>query len=199
QLIYLMNIDGSGIERVTQLRSRKPSWSPDGLQIAFTSVADTIIVADLQQPREIALGGGASADWSPDAQQLVVDVPFPVSGIGIVAADGTGRRMLTPGAAFFSEPDWSPLGDWIAFADSLGSEWDIFLLPTDCLWDCEPQRIQLTSAGSRDIMPDWSRDGARIAYVCDVDVCVLHVATGAIERLTRLPPYAGAGAPAWRP
>ncbi|MDX2138586.1 MAG: hypothetical protein SF123_10870, partial [Chloroflexota bacterium] len=47
QLIYLMNIDGSGIERVTQLRSRKPSWSPDGLQIAFTSVADTIIVADL--------------------------------------------------------------------------------------------------------------------------------------------------------
>lgn len=74
-----------------------PSWSPDGRQVAGTSVDGVTVVSmeDLTEfrvvyPRE--LGSYTSAvEWSPDGRQLVFEARDPVTGgFAIYGVDATG-------------------------------------------------------------------------------------------------------------
>jgi hypothetical protein len=123
----------------------EPSWSADGRRIAFQRLVDTgagilstVEVLDLDSstidvvavapPRTMY----AAPDWSPDNASLVVEVveladlssadiavESTGSALGIIelATPDAEVRMITALDRFASNPDWSPVGDLIVFAE----------------------------------------------------------------------------------
>jgi hypothetical protein len=92
------------------------AWSPDGTRIAF-----------LQNQGDIWLvpaGGGAVTSvrtpqtmlpntlaWSPGPQLVFDETGTSPTGVWTVAADGSGLRVLVPGA---TSPSWAPGGNYFA-------------------------------------------------------------------------------------
>jgi len=86
-------------------------------------------------------------------------------------ADGTGQTNLTPtapGVDNFHEyqPSWAPSGAQLTFVRELEGEIiseqsDIFVMDADPVTD---EAINLTQTDESEIDPDWSPDGAKIAF-----------------------------------
>jgi Tol biopolymer transport system component len=95
--LYLANADGTNVRRLThdRLDAREPSFSPEGTRIVYA------------------------------ARVLDASNYYTEHGaIDLIAVDGTHRRSLTSGlhgdAGF---PTWSPDGRWIAFIDTVSTEY----------------------------------------------------------------------------
>lgn len=88
------------------------------------------------------------------------------SEIYSVAADGRGRRLLTPpaGAGIDVDQAWSPDGKRIAFASWRHGDADIHVMNGD-----GTGVERLTTLPGDEISPRWSRDGRRIAFLAGVD------------------------------
>jgi Tol biopolymer transport system component len=66
--VYVMNADGSGIERLTESPSRSPRWSPDGSQIVYQRFRDgahDLFIMDANGNNSRALVENPGADFSP--------------------------------------------------------------------------------------------------------------------------------------
>lgn len=77
--IYVINADGSGLERLTRNDTRDgcPAWSPDGQLLAFTSDRDGnnevyVMRADGSDQRRLTDTPGSEfhPDWSPDGRLI---------------------------------------------------------------------------------------------------------------------------------
>jgi Tol biopolymer transport system component len=136
--IYVMDADGSQQQRLAGDRwsDQRPAWSPDGRTIVFTSFrnrdpnllgignaeilvadADTSGVRNLTRTR---FWEGEPA-WAPDGRQIAYAIrrdfgPRGVFRVGVMNADGTGKRLLPPvpdrrnpgGLANSCCPAWQP-------------------------------------------------------------------------------------------
>ena len=139
--ICVANADGSGIARLTDLKSGLalgPSWSPDGRQIAF-----------------ISLGTGDE----------------DTSSIYVMNADGSNMKQLTDHPPGGWGPSWSPDGRRIAFIGSLGTGDEdtpaIYVMNADGsgvtrLVDYDDEALAIS--GTSNLSLSWSPDGRQMAF-----------------------------------
>ena len=122
--IYSCNIDGSGIQRLTNNTSDEfgPSWSPDGKKILFTSSRDgnsEIYVMNSDGSQQQRLTNNAADDgspkWSPDGTQIVFSSDRGRAqykcNLYVMDADGSNLKQLTNLASSQASaicPTWKP-------------------------------------------------------------------------------------------
>ena len=124
--IYLMNPDGSEMERITRHRAMDvgPKWSPTGEQILFQSDRDRfplswdlyLMDADGSHVRRIFAKSvdRRSATWAPDEKQIAYTRwEQGKTFIYIAPIDGKKEERVVIG----SQPSWSPDGTEIAFIE----------------------------------------------------------------------------------
>jgi TolB protein len=131
-----------------------------------------------------------SPSFSPDGKQIVFMSPVPLTPqLYTMNVNGTGLRLLTPVVAgkrsYRTGPDWSPLGDEIAFQQQNGD----FQVWTIGIKD----RVmhQITSEGENED-PSWAPDGRhlsitrRLGAIGDQrNIWVLDKRTGRLRQLTQ--------------
>ena len=181
--VWVMNEDGSGRERLTDLYSAKRGdWSRDGQRLVFdgrfyATLNDFdigVMNADGTGLRRITRGPAQDtmAAWSPDGRWIAFERQ---QDLWLVRSDGSGAHRLVKNGG---SPDWSPNGRWIAFG-GLGG-----------LWVVRPDgtgRRRLTRGDDTD--PRWSPNGRWLVFTGfhDEQADVYVVRTGGRERhrLTR--------------
>jgi Tol biopolymer transport system component len=218
EVIFVVNVDGSGVKRLTRTRRRtdddwseNPSWSPDGKRIAFDgarTATDGFLIPDIYVMRadgtgERRLAGGRAFQWnpvwSPDGrtilfEQFVGSVFKKPKLIDLytINPDGSGKRKLarvTNESDHCAGPVWSPDGTKIAYeAEGVRGRPDIYVMNTD-----GSDRRQLTHHRARDENPDWSPDGTQIAFyserVGNAEIYVMNADGLQETRVTRDPWY----------
>jgi TolB protein len=127
--IYVMNVDGSGLRRLTNSPGPDgwPAWSPDGEQIAFSSTRDDCSHSNAESCKR-------TGDIGPFHTLYVMDV------------DGSNQRRLTDGFAQFAT--WSPDGKYILFSPGLN------VIRPD---GSGLVRLQITGLPPEPEMPDWTQ------------------------------------------
>jgi len=121
--IMLMDRNGENAKDVPQIVGWDPTWSPDGKQILFASIAGSsvqLFVADrkgdgMRQVSNLPAVRGRS-DWSADGQFLVTySGPAWNREVYMLNADGSNERQLTPTGGNSQGPSFSPDGKWVVF------------------------------------------------------------------------------------
>jgi hypothetical protein len=142
--LWVVRLDGTGLERLTESSGTEPSWSPDGGRIAYVGpgpLGDSAILAlDLSTSRVAPLTWGEQPDsspaWSPDGSKVAFARVYPdattpsESAIATVNSDGSGFWIVHGGFGFEDEPAWSPDGTRLLFQidfDGSGSEFFLYV------------------------------------------------------------------------
>lgn len=131
--LFLLNADGTGLTRFTQLRSAldlDPEFSPDGTQIVFERVKENgdsfIMRKNVDGTGLVQLTGGNGRQFDPNWHPSGGMITYAhATGEGVnetsrifrMNADGTGRTRITGNSrgTFFVDPCYSPDGAKIAY------------------------------------------------------------------------------------
>lgn len=154
----------------THTEDSAPSWSRDGVKIAFASNKEIdrkwrIYVGwfvGTGEPVELRLG--ESPDWSPKGDKIVYrgcDERGDNCGLYIMDENGANPTQLTNDVSD-NAPAWSPNGSQVAFMSARDGNWEIYVVD---LANPEPRRLTMNPAN--DGLPTWSPDGRRIAFLSD--------------------------------
>jgi Tol biopolymer transport system component len=191
--LFVMRADGARVRPLTEGGQDpampgtcygRPTWSPDGIRIAFTATGDVGYASiwemniDGTGRRQLTYRNGyhegddRDPAWSPDATTIAFDRGYPPT-LWLMDGDGTNQHPLKAASGSCrgaEEPDWSPDGQRIAFvrnckpgAGGGEEDWsDIWLIRPD-----GSDLRRLTHAGPRawaNRSPAWSPDGKRIVF-----------------------------------
>ena len=127
----------------------------------------------------VSIGASLSIEdqpaWAPGGKEVLFTRTNPATGIGRIYRDSVFRfipappALLTPGTENQGFPDWSPRGDWVAFAQDSGTTGlrsDIWMYNT---WTGGSAQ-RLTFRQGRAAWPAFQPNGQRLAYACSSTV-----------------------------
>jgi TolB protein len=184
--IYAADLYAGSIRQITHSDDLEvfTSWSPDGMQLAFASMASdeaqhNVHILNLADGSSWKLTenlyGGNTPDWSPDGRYIVF-----VSGdssdranLFVVEADcqvncDARQRQVTELLGSELMPSWSPDGKHIAFISIRLAQLGIYLVNTDCLYrdeNCLLRNPRLLTSGNAIKSPlTWSADSRSIFF-----------------------------------
>lgn len=157
-------------------------------------------------------GPGVHTDpaWSPDGTRLAF-TNATTGGLYVMNADGSGVKRLT---SVGENPAWSPDGSQIAFAATQPDTTGTTALVTERIAIVNADGSDFTwissasPPGHQDMMPAWSPDRRRIAYVrggLDDVPSLIYITSldglGGTNAITYLPAgsFCAESAPAWSP
>jgi Tol biopolymer transport system component len=173
--IWVMNANGGEKTRLTETRTAPipsvlnvqetwPTWSPDGMKIAYTSNAEDVFqdiwVMDADGTDQTRLTVNEAFDafpeWSPDGSKIAFTSDRDeVDDIWVMDADGSDPLRLTSGQGIDERPDWSPDGTRIVFSRG-GNIWTMNADGTELR--------RLTDTRRRETAPAFSPNGHRITF-----------------------------------
>jgi len=188
--IYVANVDGTGLRRLTRRPDQDPVWSPDGSRIAFERCCYSVwaMKADGSSPRRLSRNGTDPA-WSPDSSWIAfADL---AAHLYVVRPDGRGLREVAHDAKAFGFA-WSPDSTTLVYSD--GDRFHLVDVRSG-------SRSTLPTAPAQGPWrPAWSPDGARIAFLSGDDnfLYVMPAAGGAARKLAKGEGVSG-DTPAWSP
>lgn len=191
---YVMNADGTDVVRIggtifpASYVDYFSEWSPDGSKLAFHKCPESpqeggpsglyVVNADGSGLKQLARSTipcfteypGGILSWSPDGRRIVFRSEFgEPAGLYVVGADGSDLRYLADG----SYPDWSPLGNSIAFRRRTGTDWqcEIHLIRPDGTGERLLATVPCESVfnllyGPR---PQWSPDASMLAFSANLE------------------------------
>lgn len=205
---------GEFVQLTDDAFSGEPDYSPDAstIVVSKSSVADEdaaeftttlwVMDADGSDPHPLLDEGEAGYDWegeySPDGSEVAFTRYGPArdtTAVFIVRADGTDVRQLTPFDTLVEHPRWSPDGETIVYNLQYTDDLDD---PRNGIWVVpasggEPKMLLASTPERHVIKPDYSPDGARIAFGCyfrvddNEELCAMDVDGTAVVRLTETP------------
>ncbi len=169
--IYIMNIDGSDLRRL----SNHPS-EHDNLTPRFIPGKQALIYHAYDALRKVNYDGSANELITPDSiwipgqnssvskDNIVFGADILSDGtlletLGIMNAEGTDLQYHIDGGGFH-DPAISPDGAKVCFVDKR----DVYVMNLD-----GSEKINLTNDPSNDIFPGWTPDGNKISYVSNRD------------------------------
>ncbi|HEX5030661.1 MAG TPA: hypothetical protein VFX78_04280 [Candidatus Eisenbacteria bacterium] len=141
--IYVMNSDGSGVERISSTEAAiEPTWAPGGAWVAFAGgdslLGDVqIFVVSPRGTNQVNLTkapGTVNVDpsWSPDGSKIAfMSTRDGNAEIYVMNSDGSGLHRLTKNSSADSRARWVPGGDAISFLSNRDGKYEIYVMSPD--------------------------------------------------------------------
>jgi TolB protein len=158
--IYVMNVDGTGLRRLTNHPAIDvtPTWSPTGTQIAFTSERGGtpsiyVVGVDGLGLRRLTFENSDRATWSPAPYNEIAYTARTGPGYDIkVLTLATGEtRQLTFGEGSNESPAWAANGRHLAFTSTRSGRAQIFTVARD------GRNIRQITREGNNQQPHWSQ------------------------------------------
>ncbi len=195
--LCMINRDGTGLTQLSDMEASNyyPTFSPDGNSLLFASNRNGpfdlyLLLFGEKELIQITnnVGNVISPDYSPDGQRIVFanrasDGP---TSIWMANADGLNPHQVYAGRNTIVATAWSPDGEKIAYAMSVGipQEYEIFTM------DVNGKNHTRISQGLKGIggSIDWSPDSKSLLIYAgaygDKDIYKLEVADGSFTQIT---------------
>jgi Tol biopolymer transport system component len=203
--LCMINRDGTGLSQLTDMDASNyyPAFTPDGSSLLFSSNRNGsfdlyLLLFGQKQLFQItkSVGNVVSPDYSPDGRYIVFanragDGP---ASIWMVNADGLNAHLVYAGSGTIVATAWSPDGEKIAYAMSVGipQEYEIFTMDTQGKNHVRVSQRLKGIGGSI----DWSPDGRSLLIYAgpfgDKDIFKLDIASGDATQVTNGGNNAGA-------
>lgn len=191
--IYLMNADGSNLQKVTNNGGSDIGLaiSPDGTQIAFASDRngnESLYVMDADGSNVHRLSSSIDIEnpvaWSPNGNTIAfVSKRSGNAEIYSINTDGLSEQRLTNNSFVDEAPGWSPDGDRITFHSNRDGDFEIYTMNTE-----GTSLKQITNDTNNNYLPRWSPDGSKYVFHSDRDgnaeIYVMNTEGSGILRIT---------------
>ncbi len=165
--IYIIAMDGSGLERVTWSGESEyaPRWTKDGLVYASQTVDGEFLIKKYHRSlaEKVVCPNPAFQEvpeWSPDGRWMVfTQKETEGSNLYLANANGIPIRQLTKTKFEDKQPSFSPDGTKVVFSSNRSGAQDIWLL------DLEKLSVRnLTAYPAQEGHPRWSPRGDKILF-----------------------------------
>jgi Tol biopolymer transport system component len=170
---WVLSLPGGPLERLSDLRARGASWSPDGKLIAYAKDRSLQIAnADGSEPRLLASFDEIpfAPRWSPDGKVLrfyLYDTKNDSGGLWEISADGSNAHALFPNPLKWSETCcglWTSDGKYFVFQATREGATNIWARREHRRFfrDGASEPVQLTVGAMNFLAPTTSSDGKRL-------------------------------------